>query len=215
MQLDVDDDEDEDERLFLTELLSTSCLCQVLVVVLSLCEALWGAPAPRPKPTDFRSEFDSVVHMSRNLLSDAKNLFNHFKNRYPAEGEHKLDTLPVLTMTAVELANIQVSVGLTRLSSDLQCYQRHFEWLRRAAPLLLRPMEHDITLVHTRLERLLKRLEHLMTKLSLSRPNPTLPTLPAHGTHWTAVQAGHAIAHSFHLYLDWASRVLVLIRNKL
>lgn len=54
-----------------------------------------------------------------------------------------------------------------------------------------------------------------MVKLSLPRPNDPLPTLPSHGTHWSVVQAGHAIVHSFHLYLDWAARVLVLIRNKL
>uniref|UniRef100_H9GMS6 Interleukin-11 n=1 Tax=Anolis carolinensis TaxID=28377 RepID=H9GMS6_ANOCA len=136
-----------------------NCLCQVLVVLLSLCEGPWAAP--RPKPFDPRIEFDSIVNLARNLLSDTKSLFNHFKTRYPAEGEHKLETLPVLSMNAVELANIQVSGGLARLSSDLQCYQRHFEWLRKAATLL-RPMEHDIGTVHNRLDRLLKRLEHLV-----------------------------------------------------
>ncbi|XP_062992968.1 interleukin-11 [Elgaria multicarinata webbii] len=198
--------------LLLNSALRLDCLCQVLVALLSLCEGLRAAP--RMRPNDHRAEFDSIVNLARNLLSDTKNLFNHFKSRYPAEGEHKLETLPVLSMNAVELANIQVSGGLARLSSDLQCYQRHFEWLRKAAPLL-RPMEHDISTVHNRLERLLKRLEHLMAKLSLSRPNDPVPTLPAHGTHWSVVQAGHAIVHSFHLYLDWAARVLVLIRNKL
>uniref|UniRef100_A0A8D2Q4P1 Interleukin-11 n=1 Tax=Varanus komodoensis TaxID=61221 RepID=A0A8D2Q4P1_VARKO len=180
------------------------------MVLLSLREGLHAAPGPRPRPSDHRAEFDSIVNLARSLLSDTKNL----KNRYPAEGEHKLESLPVLSMNAVELSNIQVSGGLARLSSDLQCYQRHFEWLRKAASLL-KPMEHDISTVHNRLDRLLKRLEHLMTKLSLSRPNDPLPTLPAHGTHWSVVQAGHAIVHSFHLYLDWAARVLVLIRNKL
>ncbi|XP_015269874.1 PREDICTED: interleukin-11 [Gekko japonicus] len=136
-------------------------LCRVLVMLLSLCEGFWAVPGPRLRPSDPRAEFDSIVNLARNLLSDTKNLFNHFKNRYPAEGEHKLETLPVLSMNAVELANIQ------------------------------------------------------MVKLSLPRPNDPLPTLPSHGTHWSVVQAGHAIVHSFHLYLDWAARALVLIRNKL
>ncbi|KAM6452628.1 LOW QUALITY PROTEIN: interleukin-11 [Liasis olivaceus] len=189
-------------------------VCQMVVMLLSLYEGLWAAPNPRLKPTDPRSEFDSIVLLARNLLSDTKTLFNHFKKHFPAEGEHKLETLPVLSMNAVELANIQVSAGLARLTSDLQCYQRHFAWLKKAATLL-RPMEHDIGTVHTRLERLLKRVELLMTKLNLTRPNDPVPTLPTHGTHWSVVQAGHAIIHSFHLYLDWAARVLVLIRNKL
>ncbi|XP_007426912.1 interleukin-11 [Python bivittatus] len=192
----------------------TNGVCQMVVMLLSLYEGLWAAPNPRLKPIDPRSEFDSIVILARNLLSDTKTLFNHFKKHFPAEGEHKLETLPVLSMNAVELANIQVSAGLARLTSDLQCYQRHFEWLKKAATLL-RPMEHDIGTVHTRLERLLKRVELLMTKLNLTRPNDPVPTLPTHGTHWSVVQAGHAIIHSFHLYLDWAARVLVLIRNKL
>ncbi|XP_063157932.1 interleukin-11 [Candoia aspera] len=202
--------------------LASGCGCEIkpldgvchVVMLLSLYEGLWAAPNPRLKPTDPRIEFDSIVILARNLLSDTKTLYSHLKKHFPAEGEHKLETLPVLSMNAVELANIQVSAGLARLTSDLQCYQRHFEWLKKAATLL-RPMEHDIGTVHTRLERLLKRLEHLMTKLNLTLPNDPLPTLPTHGTHWSVVQAGHAIVHSFHLYLDWAARVLVLIRNKL
>ncbi|KAJ7314001.1 hypothetical protein JRQ81_005870 [Phrynocephalus forsythii] len=92
-------------------------LCQVLVMLLSLCEGLWAAPGPRPRP-DPRAEFDSIVNLARNLLSDTKNLFNHFKNRYPAEGEHKLETLPVLSMNAVELANIQMGEKITESKAN-------------------------------------------------------------------------------------------------
>lgn len=56
---------------------------------------------------------------------------------------------------------LQVSAGLVRFASDFQSYQRHFEWLKKSATWL-RPMEHDIGTVHTRLERLLRRLEHLV-----------------------------------------------------
>uniref|UniRef100_A0A8C7DSB7 Interleukin-11 n=1 Tax=Naja naja TaxID=35670 RepID=A0A8C7DSB7_NAJNA len=197
--------------------LSCDSVCQIVVMLLSLYEGLWAAPNPRLKPTDPRTEFDSIISLTRNLLTDTKTLSNHFKKHFPADGEHKLETLPVLSMNAVELYGfpfLQVSAGLVRFASDLQSYQRHFEWLKKAATWL-RPMEHDIGTVHTRLERLLKRLDHLMTKLNVTRPNDAFPTLPTHGTHWSAVQAGHAIVHSFHLYLDWAARVLVLIRNKL
>ncbi|EMP28790.1 hypothetical protein UY3_14088 [Chelonia mydas] len=54
-----------------------------------------------------------------------------------------------------------------------------------------------------------------MSRLNLPRPSDPLPVLPTHGTHWAVVQAGHALFHSLHLYLDWAARALVLIRNKL
>ncbi|KAL7977452.1 hypothetical protein Chor_009401 [Crotalus horridus] len=164
-------------------------VCQIVVMLLSLYEGLWAAPNPRLKPTDPRMEFDSIIALTRNLLTDTKTFSSHFKKHFPADGEHKLETLPVLSMNAVELANIQVSAGLVRFASDLQSYQRHFEWLKKAATW--------------------------MTRLNITRSNDTLPTLPTHGTHWSVVQAGHAIVHSFHLYLDWAARVLVLIRKKL
>uniref|UniRef100_A0A8C8VPH7 Interleukin-11 n=1 Tax=Pelusios castaneus TaxID=367368 RepID=A0A8C8VPH7_9SAUR len=195
-----------------------SCsVCRLLVALLSLCEGLGGHPAPRLRSSDPRADLDSIISLAKNLLSDTKHLFHHFvrlKSRFPAEGEHKMDTLPVLSMSAVDLASIQVPGGLARLSTDLQSYQKHLEWLRRAGPVL-RPLEPDLGALHTRLERLLKRLEHLMLKLSLPRPSDPQPSLPSHGTHWMVVQAGHAIFHSLHLYLDWAARALVLIRNKL
>ena len=51
--------------------------------------------------------------------------------------------------------------ALSRLSADLQRYQRHLEWLRRAGPAL-RPLEAELGALHARLERLLRRLDHLV-----------------------------------------------------
>ncbi|GAB0202108.1 interleukin-11 [Grus japonensis] len=104
-------------------------------------------------------------------------------------------------MNAVELANIQAAGTLGRLSGDLQRYRRHLEWLRRAGPAL-RPLEPELGALQARLDRLLRRLDHL-------------PPLPSPGSPWAAVQGGHAVFQSLHLYLDWASRALVLLRNKL
>lgn len=42
-------------------------------------------------------------------------LVSRQKSRFPAEGEHKLDSLPVLAMSALELPNIQV---WTRMGGD-------------------------------------------------------------------------------------------------
>ncbi|KYO23512.1 interleukin-11 [Alligator mississippiensis] len=135
-------------------------VCWLLMVLLSLWEGLGAAPAPRVKPSDPRADFDAVINLAKTLLSDTKHLFTHFKSRFPAEGEHKMDTLPVLSMNAVELASIQVPGGLVRLSADLQSYQKHLDWLRKAGPVL-RPLEPELGAVHNRLERLLRRLEHL------------------------------------------------------
>ncbi|XP_030400843.1 LOW QUALITY PROTEIN: interleukin-11 [Gopherus evgoodei] len=182
-----------------------SSVCRLLVALLSLCEGLRGLPAPRLKPSDPRADFDSIISLAKNLLSDTKHLFHHFKSRYPAEGEHKMDTLPVLSMSAVELANIQVPGGLARLSADLQNYQKHLEWLRRAGPVL-RPLEPDLGALHARLERLVKRLEHLSVQTcNLARPSDPLPTLPSHGTHWAVVQGRPRPLHTAcTLYLEWA-----------
>uniref|UniRef100_A0A8C8SCA6 Interleukin 11 n=1 Tax=Pelusios castaneus TaxID=367368 RepID=A0A8C8SCA6_9SAUR len=193
-----------------------SCsVCRLLVALLSLCEGLGGHPAPRLRSSDPRADLDSIISLAKNLLSDTKHLFHHF----PVNTGGNLADLggpqvSVAPMPCVNPSLPQVPGGLARLSTDLQSYQKHLEWLRRAGPVL-RPLEPDLGALHTRLERLLKRLEHLMLKLSLPRPSDPQPSLPSHGTHWMVVQAGHAIFHSLHLYLDWAARALVLIRNKL
>ncbi|XP_074785932.1 interleukin-11-like [Athene noctua] len=198
----------------------TSALWRALLALLGLWPGLWPGPcpglaaAPRPRPTDPRADLDSVVSLAKALLSDTKAFLALLKSRFPAEGEHKLDSLPVLSMSALELANIQAAAALGRLSGDLRRYRRLLEWLRRAGPAL-RPLEPELGALQARLDRLLRRLDHLLSRLSLARPSASQPPLPAPGSPWAAVQAGHAIFHSLHLYLDWASRALVLLRNKL
>ncbi|XP_053547002.1 interleukin-11, partial [Bombina bombina] len=188
--------------------------CQLALAVLSLCEGLWAVPLLRPKP-DPKMDFDSILQMAKHLLSDTKHLFHHFKSKYPLEGEHKLDTLPVLSMNAVELSNIQVTTGLTKLSLDLLIYQKHFDWLKKAAHVV-RPLDNEFTIIHNRIDKLVKKMDHLMIKLNIARvSDPPLPQLPNSTTQWSVVQIGHAIFHHFHLFLDYTTRVLVLMRNKL
>ncbi|NWS50883.1 IL11 protein, partial [Probosciger aterrimus] len=108
----------------------------------------------------------------------------------------------------------QAAAALARLSADLQRYRRHLEWLRRAGPAL-RPLEPELGALLARLERLGRSLDLLLSRLSLPRPSAPQTPLPAPGSAWAAVRAGHAVLQSLHLYLDWASRALVLLRNKL
>ncbi|NXX82537.1 IL11 protein, partial [Urocolius indicus] len=116
---------------------------------------------PRPRPPDPRADLDGIVSLAKALLSDTKAFLALLKSRFPAEGEHKLESLPVLSMSALELANIQAAAALGRLSGDLQRYRRHVEWLRRAGPAL-RPLEPELTALSGRLDRLLRRLDHLV-----------------------------------------------------
>lgn len=179
-------------------------MCCRCVVWLCCCVALWLWPWRRCG-CGVRAPSAPHVHRTHKAWQ---------RSRFPAEGEHKLDSLPVLSMSALELSNIQPPGALSRLSADLQRYQRHLEWLRRAGPAL-RPLEAELGALHARLERLLRRLDHLLSRLSLSRPNDPHPALPPPGSPWAAVQAAHAVLRGLHLHLDWASRALVLLRNRL
>ncbi|XP_058678675.1 interleukin-11 [Ammospiza caudacuta] len=234
---------------------------RALLTLLGLWPGLWPGPgvalAPRPRPPsppDPRGDLDSVIHLAKALLGDTRALLELLKSRFPAEGEHKMDSLPVLAMSALELPNIQASsllprLGsdllryqrllqpsvsicalsvpsvhlcppqasslLPRLGSDLLRYQRLLEWLRRAGAAL-RGLEPPLGALRGRLERLRGRLEHLVSRLSLPRPAPSPGvTPPPQVTPWGAVRAAHALLRGLHLYLDWAARALVLLRNRL
>ncbi|NXE44448.1 IL11 protein, partial [Ptilorrhoa leucosticta] len=197
---------------------------RALLTLLGLWPGLWPgpglalAPRPRPPPADTRGDLDSVIHLAKALLGDTKAFLELLKSRFPAEGEHKLDSLPVLAMSALELPNIQASALLPRLGSDLLRYQRLLEWLRRAGGAL-RGLEPDLGALRSRLERLRGRLEHLVSRLSLPRPAAppagAVPVSPPPVSPWGAVRAAHAVTRGLHLYLDWAARGLVLLRNRL
>ncbi|XP_033928304.1 interleukin-11 [Melopsittacus undulatus] len=180
---------------------------------------LWAGLCPchvvgvRPRPPG-GSELEAVVSLAKGLLGDTRALLGVLKSRFPAEGEHKLDSLPVLSMSALELGNIQAASALSRLSSDLLRYRRHVDWLRRAGPAL-RMLEPELGALLARLERLGRSLDLLLSRLSLPKPTAPQTPLPAPVSPWAAVRAGHAVLQSLHLYLDWASRALLLLRNKL
>ncbi|XP_053908367.1 interleukin-11 [Cuculus canorus] len=200
----------------------TGSLWRALLALLGLWPGLWpgpcpglGAPPPpRLRPPDPRVDLDSIVSLAKALLSDTKAFLALLKSRFPAEGEHKLESLPVLSMSALELANIQAAAALGRLSSDLQRYRALLEWLRRGGAAL-RPLEPELAALQARLERLVRRLDHLLSRLALPRPAAPPPPPPPPPSPWAAVQAAHAIFQGLHLHLDWASRALVLLRNKL
>nr|XP_041568889.1 interleukin-11 [Taeniopygia guttata] len=194
---------------------------RALLALLGLWPGLWPGPAlalaprPRPPPTDTRGDLDSVINLAKALLGDTKAFLELLKSRFPAEGEHKLDSLPVLAMSALELPNIQAAALLPRLGSDLLRYQRLLEWLRRAGGAL-RGLEPELAALRGRLERLRGRLDHLVSRLSLPRPPAPPPAPPpAQVRPWGAVRAAHAVARGLHLYLDWAARGLLLLRQRL
>ncbi|XP_068098305.1 interleukin-11 [Hyperolius riggenbachi] len=191
------------------------CLYQIALAIVSVCEGVWSLPLLKPKPTDSKAEFDSILHMAKHLLNDTKHLYTSFKSKYPYEGDHKLESLPVLTHNAAELSTIQVPTGLTKLSSELFIYQKHFDWLKKAAHVV-RPMDHEFIGIHNRIEKLVKKIDSLMAKLNIARASDSpLPQLPTTTSQWGVVQTGHAIFHHFHLFLDYATRALVVMKNKL
>ncbi|KAG8434035.1 hypothetical protein GDO86_012410 [Hymenochirus boettgeri] len=154
--------------------------------------------------------------MAKHLLKDTKQLYHNFKMKYPSEGEHKMDSLPVLNMNAVEMSNIQIHAGLVKLSSELFIYQKHFDWLKKAAHTF-RPMSFDYEFhaIHNRIEKLMKRIDILMIRHNMPRvSDPIVPQFPNSTNPWGVIQCGHTIFHHFHLFLDYATRVLLLMKNK-
>ncbi|XP_066428493.1 interleukin-11 [Eleutherodactylus coqui] len=187
-------------------------LYQIVLAIMSVSEGIWSIPLMKTKPS---AEFDSVWSMAKHLLSDTKHMYNNFKTKYPYEGEHKLESLPVLSINAAELSTIQIPAGLTKLSSELFIYQKHFDWLKKAAHIV-RPLDHEFTSIHNRIDKLVKKIDFLMTRMNIARvSDPPLPQLPNTTTQWGVVQTGHAIFHHFHLFLDYTTRVIVLMKNKL
>ncbi|XP_071969614.1 interleukin-11 [Engystomops pustulosus] len=188
---------------------------QVILTIFSICEGIWSIPFLKPKPSEPKSEFDSVLNMAKHLLSDTKHLYNNFKIKYPYEGEHKLEGLPVLSINAAEISTIQIPAGLTKLRSELFIYQKHFDWLKKSSHVG-RPLDHEFNSIYNRIDKLVKKIDFLMTKINIARvSDQPLPQLPNTTTQWSLVQTGHAIFHHFHHFLDYAIRVVVLMKNKL
>ncbi|XP_039557946.1 interleukin-11, partial [Passer montanus] len=164
--------------------------------LLGLWPGLWPgpglalAPRPRPPPPDARGDLDSVINLAKALLGDTKAFLELLKSRFPAEGEHKLESLPVLAMSALELPNIQVSrLSLPRAGA--------------APPVSLSPPQ-------------------VSPGVSPGAPPGAPPGVPGSPgapppqvSPWGAVRAAHALARQLHLYLDWAARALVLLRQRL
>ncbi|KAG8520582.1 Interleukin-11 [Galemys pyrenaicus] len=193
------------------------------LVLVALC--LWpdraAAPGPPPGPPraapDPRAELDGAVLLTRSLLADTRQLASQLREKFPADGDHNLDSLPVLAMSAGALGALQLPGVLTRLRSDLLSYLRHVQWLRRAGGPSLRTLEPELGALQTRLDRLLRRLQLLTARLALPQapPDPPTPPLAPPASAWAGIRAAHAVLGGLHLTLDWAVRGLLLLRTRL
>ncbi|TKC36490.1 hypothetical protein EI555_020519, partial [Monodon monoceros] len=196
-------------------------VCCLVLVALSLWPGRAAAPGPPPGPPraspDPRAELDSAVLLTRSLLADTRQLAAQLRDKFPADGDHNLDSLPTLAMSAGALGALQLPGVLTRLRADLFSYLRHVQWLRRAGGPSLRTLEPDLGALQARLDRLLRRLQLLMSRLALPQapPDPPAPPLAPPASPWGGVRAAHAILGGLHLTLDWAVRGLLLLKTRL
>ncbi|TEA35488.1 hypothetical protein DBR06_SOUSAS20510069, partial [Sousa chinensis] len=218
-------------------------VCCLVLVALSLWPGRAAAPGPPPGPPraspDPRAELDSAVLLTRSLLADTRQLAAQLRDKFPADGDHNLDSLPTLAMSAGALGALQLPGVLTRLRADLFSYLRHVQWLRRAGGPSLRTLEPDLGALQARLDRLLRRLQllvrspgsetpgpqtpgllrdpHPMSRLALPQapPDPPAPALAPPASPWGGVRAAHAILGGLHLTLDWAVRGLLLLKTRL
>ncbi|XP_045148317.1 interleukin-11 [Echinops telfairi] len=199
------------------------CVCSLVLVVLSLWPssvlALGPPPGPPRIPPDPRAEVDNIVLMTRALLVDARQLVAQLRDKFPAAGDHSLDTLPTLAMRASTLGALQLPGVLMRLRTDLLSYLQHVQWLRRAGAGVpsLRALEPELGNLQVRLDRLLHRLQLLMARLALPQPfpDPPMPPLAPPASAWGVVRAAHAVLGGLHLTLDWGVRGLLVLRNRL
>lgn len=159
-----------------------NCVGRLVLVVLSLWPHRAVAPGPPPGPPraspDPRAELDSTVLLTRSLLADTRQLTAQLKDKFPAEGDHNLDSLPTLAMSAGALGALQLPGVLTRLRADLLSYLRHVQWLRRAGGTSLKTLEPELGALQARLDRLLRRLQLLMSRLALPQAPPDPPAPP-------------------------------------
>ncbi|XP_032244790.1 LOW QUALITY PROTEIN: interleukin-11 [Phoca vitulina] len=196
-------------------------VCCLVLVALSLWPDRAAAPGPPPGPPraspDPRAELDSAVLLTRSLLADTRQLAAQLRDKFPADGDHNLDSLPTLAMSAGALGALQLPGVLTRLRADLLSYLRHVQWLRRAGGPSLRTLEPELGALQARLDRLLRRLQLLMSRLALPQapPDPPAPPLAPPASAWGGIRAAHAILGGLHLTLDWAVRGLLLLKTRL
>ncbi|XP_010960208.2 interleukin-11 isoform X1 [Camelus bactrianus] len=196
-------------------------VCCLVLVALSLWPHRATAPGPPPGPPraspDPRAELDSAVLLTRSLLADTRQLASQLRDKFPADGDHNLDSLPTLAMSAGALGALQLPGVLTRLRADLFSYLRHVQWLRRAGGPSLRTLEPELGALQARLDRLLRRLQLLMSRLALPQapPDPPAPPLAPPSSAWGGIRAAHAILGGLHLTLDWAVRGLLLLKTRL
>lgn len=128
------------------------------------------------------------------------------RDKFPAEGDHNLDSLPTLAMSAGALGALQVRAGvkwesggsregegapgvhtltlfpqlpgvLTRLRADLLSYLRHVQWLRKAGGPSLKTLEPELGALQARLDRLLRRLQ-LLVRPDIPDPDPAWSRIP-------------------------------------
>ncbi|KAI4558182.1 hypothetical protein MJT46_012824 [Ovis ammon polii x Ovis aries] len=88
-------------------------VCCLVLAVLSLWPDRAAAPGPPPAPPraspDPRAELDSAVLLTRSLLADTRQLAAQLRDKFPADGDHSLDSLPTLAMSAGALGALQMS----------------------------------------------------------------------------------------------------------
>ncbi|XP_036057098.1 interleukin-11 [Onychomys torridus] len=193
----------------------------LVLVVLSLWPDRAVAPgppsgSPRVSP-DPRADLDSAVLLTRSLLADTRQLAAQMRDKFPADGDHNLDSLPTLAMSAGTLGSLQLPGVLTRLRVDLMSYLRHVQWLRRAGGPSLKTLEPELGALQARLDRLLRRLQLLTSRLALPQATPDQPTVPLGppASAWGSIRAAHAVLGGLHLTLDWAVRGLLLLKTRL
>ncbi|XP_028677883.1 interleukin-11 [Erpetoichthys calabaricus] len=187
-------------------------LGQAPLALLSVFASLTGVTSA---PFRFHPDFDVLVNHAQALLKESKQALHLLKKVSSLEGEHKLESLPVLAASATDMSNIQVKATLSKLLSDLRAYEKHIEWVKATSEKHHHVQLPKMHAVLSRLQNFAGSLEHQIVKLGLVPPKSPSPALPPLNSNtWSVIQASHAILQNLRLFSDWAVRALLALTGK-
>ncbi|XP_066568531.1 uncharacterized protein il11a [Amia ocellicauda] len=167
-----------------------------------------------PAKARFHGDFDKLTNQMQHLLRQTKTLLKD--HAIDVSVEPRFQSLPVVTNTASDLTALQVKPTLTQILSDMQVYERHFDWLTQL--LRRQGQAHPVKLgdVHHTLKAVNSALIRQMVKLDMSRPvSPSLSPLPSSPLPWELVQISREFLQQLRLYSDWSFRALLALKAKI
>ncbi|XP_041665918.1 uncharacterized protein LOC121524544 [Cheilinus undulatus] len=161
------------------------------------------------------SVYKSMSHHVDRLMDSAKRLHDLTDDELiNFEGaESKLDSLPHIPHTAVDLRTIKVNESLARLLNYSQSFQLHVDWLKTARENVSLPFQPAES-ASTHLLQLSKLIKTSLQQINEEAPPPPSASLPVVSSAFEALQFSVEISGRLQGFGHWSKRVLQLLRSQ-